>query len=172
MSPNEYVNGSGDPQYLNAEPSVYNPNYITVNPADIQSSDLTKNISSVNWQDAANWLNTGSATGIVQSIQNTTYEGQKAIEYSFNSSAAGTTNLLAGLGLTWNQLPSQNLAYDYATITGFSNGSATNQIGILLNNQTGGNQYTTWPKQISITNQSQITTTGIGSDIEARAVEP
>lgn len=125
MAPNEYLNGSGDPQYLNAEPSVYNPNYISINPTDLISPTLQNSsaIANTYWQNSTVWKAFGAATSQVVSHNNLTVNGQKGIDFRTNYTDTSAENPIDNyLKIPITDLPSSNLQYDYLTITGTTSG--------------------------------------------------
>ena len=150
MSPNEYLNGSGDPQYLNAEPSVYNPNYITVIPADISSPQLTGN-DQLGWKNSANWtVQNPPNGGGVSTITNST----SGIQMTSNESNSATSSPEYKLTIPDSALPSQNPAYDFITI--IANSSMPTGSTIAINPTNATRQYN---QNMPITSNTTGTTT-------------
>jgi hypothetical protein len=107
MLPNEYLNGTDQPQYLNAEPSTYYKNYISINPADIRT-----NRPYPSYATPSNATVTGTTTTASETF---THSGND-IFYNITANATKSPNA----GIEWNfpfsSLPSANLNYDYVTI--------------------------------------------------------
>lgn len=131
-NPLTYNNGTAN-LTLNTEPSTYNKNYISVNASKIQSNALqTKLLNSSLWDKSE--LLTGN--GVISSLTQT----GKYITISTNASASTTGQSEAGIPITWTQLPSQNFAYDYITMTGYESGSKAVGWNIAIYNQTTGDE--------------------------------
>ena len=151
--PLEYNNGTTNTT-LAAElnPSAGNP--ISVNASDIQSSALNNKIGSTWWNDSANWWTSGGIGGQINTVASTTVNGKPAIQIEMNSTAVAGSQLFAALPLTWTELPSQNLAYDYATIQGYAYGTSIQLHNrLILFNQTSYGNDPYW-NTIEITNET------------------
>jgi len=123
MAPNEYLNSTGHPEYINAEPSIYYQNYISINPADIIAPKELQNDTlgtGDNWANASDW-------GIVRDGQaNTTcsvaaedLHGQHAIvlTVTISGNQAGISPY-AYIQVPLADYPSQSTQYDYLTMIG------------------------------------------------------
>ena len=135
-NPLEYSNGTAN-QTLNAQPSEFYQNPITVNASAIQSSSLHQEISSTWWNNSANWWIANGGYDTVTTVSNTTTNGEPSITIAGNASALGATEQQAEIPFTWSQMPSQNLAYDYISITGYTYGTSVPiSTSAILTNQT------------------------------------
>lgn len=139
----EYSNGTGNTT-INANPSIFYANPISVNASEIQTNAYNKEIGTTYWNNSANWWTNTANGGAINSISSITVNGKPAIDIEMNATAATSNQLFAALPITWSELPSQNLAYDYATITGYAYGTSA-QLGdkIAIVNQTslGSDEY-------------------------------
>ncbi len=134
MAYNQYVNATGNPEYLNVEPAK--GNYISLNPADIQSSTLQNKT----YLNASKWTSDFTTSGgIVASLK----QDGEFVQVSTNASAEASGQTEAGIPILWNQLPSQNFAYDYITMTGYESGSTAVGWNLAVYNQTAGYASTT-----------------------------
>jgi len=119
MARNEYLNGTGAAGYINAEPSVFYQNYISVNPSHIIAPKILENDKLGTLQTT--WDSSPWATGT--SIANVTFStSQKNISgvpvETLTADVSGTHNARQQ-GMVYNIPPSnyssQNLEYDYVT---------------------------------------------------------
>jgi len=122
MAPNEYLNSTGHPEYINAEPSLYYKNYISVNPSHIIAPNVLQNDaignSNINWGHPTNW---GSLSGTIET--NMSYNvgyanesGEPMIRYTVQVSGGHVGYITAiGLIISSANFSSQNPAYDYLT---------------------------------------------------------
>ena len=109
-SPLEY-NTSTRNNTLNTQ---LNPNYanpITVNPADIQTTQLTGNIGQIAWKNPANWtLYGGSLHGIHAGTSGSIYVNGSSLNTGTNNQARNFLNL------SISDLPSANTKFDFVNI--------------------------------------------------------
>jgi len=143
MTPNEYLNGTDQPQYFNAEPSVFYPNYISVNPSliianhELQNDTLGGTKSA--W-DAKLW-GTASTTNVTTSNTWSNVSGMGEEELSADVTGSRDSTAVPSMGYTISapNYSSQNIEYDYVTFV-ISVSTPTNSGadgGILLWNNTG-----------------------------------
>jgi len=123
MAPNEYLNATGHPEYINAEPSLYYKNYISINPTDIIAPKTLQNDTlgtGDNWANTSDWTTGGDGQpNTTYSLSSENMHGQKAIMLSATISgtqAGGTINTIIAVPLA--DYPSNNIQYDYVTMTG------------------------------------------------------
>ena len=113
-TPLEYSNGAANLS-LNANPSSIYPNYISVNPADIQANGTLTfdklGLSSQTWNNMS-WIDY-SASGASASITTLT-NGE--VQIKDNTSTTGAVSANYGLYLSTSNFPSNNLQYDYITL--------------------------------------------------------
>ena len=121
-SPLEYSNGSANLS-LNAQPSALYPNYISVNPADIQANgtlthdklgSMTTAWDNLSWVD---YSGTGSSASIT-----TLPNGE--IQIKDNTSTTVSVGATYGLYIYTSCFPSNNPQYDYLTIIAGLSGPA------------------------------------------------
>jgi len=144
MTPNEYLNGTDQPQHFNAEPSVFYKNYISVNPSLIIANHELQNntLGNVNtaW-DAKLVGGDGSATNVSWTTSWTNVSGMG--EDKLTANVIGThTTVPIPMDYTINapNYSSRNPEYDYVTFI-FSVSTPTNSGAdgyVLLWNATSG----------------------------------
>jgi len=144
MAPNEYLNATGHPEYVNAEPSVFYENYIEINPADILAPKALQNnqLGSLNttW-DAKPWSESGTGTNVTVSSTQENVSGM--LDEKLTAVLTGTITNTAfpsmGYSVPVSDYPSQNLGYDYLTyIMSYKAPSNSGAIGVIsLDNSTG-----------------------------------
>ena len=116
-SPLEYSNGTAN-LTLNTQPSTFYQNPISVNPLDIQSSQLYN--TSTGYNDLSRWSylpgNTfGSA--LTQHIATSTQiNGHPAIIFQTNGTSTVATQWIPATSISFADYPSNNIAYDYLTV--------------------------------------------------------
>jgi len=120
MTPNEYLNGTASPNYINAEPSVFYKNYISINPSLIIANHALQNDTlgslSTTW-DSYLWGSiSGSATNVT--VSNSWANVSNMGEEKLTTDITGThSSVWAHMGYTINapNYSSQNTMYDYVT---------------------------------------------------------
>lgn len=174
----EYNNGTAN-LTLNANPSNYYENYISVNPTDIIAPGTLQNekVGETYWNQTTYWVASGSLTGgTTQTIGSISSNGVTYITDTTNTSASAANIPAIEFSIPLTSLPSNNPAYDYitlaaeltgATITGaaegiyFNNGSANNY---LPTTNVGETEYTTLSlQQINKLGTAQFNITGKGA---------
>ena len=139
-NPLEYNNGTAN-LTLNAQASTLYPNYISVNPADIQANgSLTNNglgTNKTSWDSYFDHLL--SSTPQTISIKN----GAAIDTFNTSTTEAQSAGIYGTIPITY--YPSDNIAYDYLTmIVGFSGHALTGaQAWILFQNGTDSAQSPT-----------------------------
>ena len=140
----EYSNGQQEGNLTaHLNPQYANP--ITVNASKIQTSAFNEKIGTTWWNNSADWYTIGATNGQINSVSSATVHGKPAISIEMNATSKAGNQLISTLPITWTELPSQNLAYDYATITGYAYGTTTplNERITLMNQTTFGNYVQT-----------------------------
>ena len=144
-TPLEYSNGSAN-LTLNAEPSVFYANYITVDPADIQANHTLTNdklgTMTTTWENTT-WQATGSTgEGSYETDTIQTY-GSLTVKANTSSTTAETSGYYITVPLS--DFPSNNLQYDYLTgILTFSGAQISGVSATMkISNQTSVDQYVT-----------------------------
>ena len=131
MSYNEYINSTGNPQYLNVEQGT--GNYISINPGDIQSSIL-QNKTLLNASKATGYFASQGTGQVATETQDGNY-----IELSVNGTTAGGYEQEKGIPITWSEMPyPANLKYDYITMTGYETGTTDFSFYPVVYNSTQG----------------------------------
>ena len=136
----EYSNGQQEGNLTaHLNPQYANP--ITVNASKIQTSAFNEKIDTTWWNNSADWYTVGASNGQINSVSSATVNGKPAISIEMNATSKAGNQIISTLPITWTELPSQNLAYDYATITGYAYGTTTplNDRITLMNQTTFGN---------------------------------
>jgi hypothetical protein len=160
-NPLEYQSGENqsDTSILNAGMSNYYANPISINPADIQSNALQKEIAGGNWTYINSWILNGAET-----ITNTS----DSITFSLALNSTATQTFDPYMNINTVNLPSGNLAYDYWTIAGYftTTSAVTNMLypqilyfnattqttsGPLYQNETTSSTGTGWSAQSGTT---------------------
>jgi hypothetical protein len=149
MAPNEYLNSTGGLQHFHAGPSVFNANYISVDPADIVSPGHLQNDklgTHPTWNNLSQWYVGSSVTNVSVSDQYTIVGSQKEIQLkavvSGKMSAIGPFICLT---IPMQNYSSQNINYDYITaIISFSAPANSGAVGYLaLGNETSSTRIGT-----------------------------
>jgi len=114
MLPNEYLNGTGSENYINAEPSIYYQNYISVNPADVRMN--LKYPSYANTSEAGSFVSDGY--GSSSSANGTFTLTKTANGVYYNATSNANTGFDDGIGflIDFSDLPSSDLGYDWITM--------------------------------------------------------
>jgi len=149
MSWNEYVNGTGAPNYINSEPSTFYQNYISINPSLIIDHNVLQNdtlgASDINWGQRGALTPSPTAANVTDSLQYINIGGVP--EMTLYANVTGThisSDAFANFEIQSTDYPSQNLQYDYFTTIFTVNAPASSgAVGqILLNNATTSNYLT------------------------------
>jgi len=118
MAPNEYLNGTGHPEYINAEPSVFYPNYISINPANIIAKGSLQNNrlgKGTDWGNISQWGVISTPANSTQTVEYANQSGSTMIKMAEDvTGATGGSGQLEYIIPTQNY-SSQSLAYDYLT---------------------------------------------------------
>ncbi len=145
MARNEFLNGTGAAGYINAEPSTFYQNYISLNPTDITSPKALQNNTlgtGDNWANVSDWrVQQAGSTNITYSLSSVTLNGQKAIMFSATVSGKYAGGYpYANITVPMADYPSQNIQYDYLTMIGQASvPTNSGALGVMMvNNNTGG----------------------------------
>ena len=151
MTPNEYLNSTGSPHYLNGEPSIFDPNFISVNTSDIRSPALQgDNLSALGkWENLSLWTDGGGGKGTVVS---------KGTQGTSIYMTANTTNASASYGYLHINIPvsdllSNNPSYNYLTVGYALYGHSLTSVTGILQSQ---NNTSNGVKQVSYITPNQI----------------
>ena len=164
-NPLEYSNGTNN-KTLAADTNGAYANPISVNASSIKTTVLTRKIGAIYWNNSANWNigNTASGGGQINTVSETTANGEPAILIQVNATGAYGDQTWALLPIEWNALPSQNLAYDFLTITGYAYGTSTLlNDRLYLENQTKATGTDLYALSIDAANETTTTTTNMYS---------
>jgi len=121
MAPNEYLNSTGHPEYINAEPSLYYHNYISVNPENILAPKALQNDAlgdlNTSWDSSMTaWTIGNSATNSTVSGEWTNVSGMGEIKTVDDVTGShGSVGAAMDYYIDSPNFPSQNLQYDYIT---------------------------------------------------------
>jgi len=120
MAPNEYLNSTGHPEYINAEPSLYYPNYINIDPADIIAKGTLQNnqVGSIaNWGNLNNFGYPSHPGNTTETMSYANVSGAGMIQFSEQvTGTMGGGFMPFGVQINAQNYSSQNLAYDYLTM--------------------------------------------------------
>jgi len=121
MTPNEYLNGTDQPQYINAEPSTFYQNYISVNPAHIiapkvlQADNLGD--SPASW-DKSLWSYVNVLANTTATVTWANVSGLGETKYTIDKTGSNSNSYVQtemGYNIKATNYSSQNLNYDYLT---------------------------------------------------------
>jgi len=119
MAPNEYLNSTGHPEYINAEPSTFYQNYISINPSHIIAPKVLQNDDlgelSTPW-DASLWSASGSTTNLTVSTSwaNVSNMGEVKLTASLSGTHSDYNPIMTYVIPSTNY-SSPNPEYDYIT---------------------------------------------------------
>lgn len=133
-APLEYYNGTSYENLSGSESALY-ANPISINPADITSTQLTGN-NLLNWDNASSWANTYSTNG---GGVTTLTKSQYGIQITSNESQANTQGPEWTLTIPDSALPSTNPSYDYLTV--IYNSSVPAGASIAVNPTNNSNKF-------------------------------
>ena len=115
-NPLEYSNGTAN-LTLNAQESTLYQNPISVNPADIQSTQLFN--TSDGYNNSNDWSYTSPnqvESGYEHIVSEPTIAGHKAIMFQMNATSTETTNWYPVFSIPFAKYPSNNPSFDYLTV--------------------------------------------------------
>jgi hypothetical protein len=149
MAPNEYLNATAHPEYINAEPSLYYPNYISINPSDIIAPKALQNdpLGNLNtaWDAALIGTSGGALTNSTASVSwsNVSGMGEETVTVDVTGTHPSEYKGVA-YRVDVTNYSSESLEYDYVTfIYTLSIPSNTGVIGVLQLHNSSGSYATT-----------------------------
>jgi len=114
MARNEYLNGTNSPNYINAEPSIFYKNYISINPEDIRTDLTYPTYANTSKAYAVAWTGYGATSNANDTFTLT----KKANNIYFNATSNANDEFHTGIGfnILFSNMPSEDLAYDWITM--------------------------------------------------------